>query len=219
MDDAVYKVTAFITRRVTNETQLLVFQHPTAGIQLPAGTVETGELAETAVLREITEETGLTQLKIVRHLGRWENELAPGECIIAMPIRPLLSPDPNALPFQKQFSRGITVNDEGKVGAYTKISYIEYDQVPNPTCVAFKITGYVPHDAVRMKKTRDFYHVTCEEETAVRWTHPGDQNHTFTPFWTPLTPKPTLVPGQDKWLNFTYNTLLTEKENKNLNAD
>ncbi|MCP5097606.1 MAG: NUDIX domain-containing protein, partial [Chloroflexi bacterium] len=57
MDDAVYKVTAFITRRVANETQLLVFQHPTAGIQLPAGTVETGELAETAVLREITEET------------------------------------------------------------------------------------------------------------------------------------------------------------------
>lgn len=39
--------------------ELLLFMHPNAGIQFPAGTVEEGELPEQAVLREVAEKTGI----------------------------------------------------------------------------------------------------------------------------------------------------------------
>ena len=68
-ETAVHKVTAFITRRQQERTQLLLFRHPNAGIQIPAGTIEEGEDWQTAVLREAAEETGLTQLTIQRLPG------------------------------------------------------------------------------------------------------------------------------------------------------
>lgn len=55
----VAKVSAFITRG----RQLLVFRkpfHPGTGTQVPAGTIEPDETPEHAVIREATEETGLT---------------------------------------------------------------------------------------------------------------------------------------------------------------
>jgi len=45
------KVTALITRKTDSGYELLLFEHPTSGIQIPAGTVEPGEKAEHAVLR------------------------------------------------------------------------------------------------------------------------------------------------------------------------
>lgn len=58
---------------VTSGTRLLVFthpDHPEAGIQVPAGTIQPGEDPAQAALREASEETGLSELRIVRWLGR-----------------------------------------------------------------------------------------------------------------------------------------------------
>jgi len=58
---------------ITSGTRLLVFTHPNhpeAGIQVPAGTVEPGETPEEAVMREAAEETGLTSLCLQRWIGR-----------------------------------------------------------------------------------------------------------------------------------------------------
>ena len=66
-----HKVLAYIT----HDGQLLVFRHPDyaeAGIQVPGGTVAEGESPTAAVLREATEETGLTSLRLVAHLGDFE---------------------------------------------------------------------------------------------------------------------------------------------------
>ena len=68
MNESIQKVTAFITQKRNGLNTLLVFKHPTASIQIPAGTVEVGEDIETAVQREVHEETGLQHVKI-------ENEL------------------------------------------------------------------------------------------------------------------------------------------------
>ncbi|MDP6038397.1 MAG: NUDIX domain-containing protein [Candidatus Latescibacteria bacterium] len=86
MSDTVHKVTAFITREQNGTRELLVFQHPNAGIQLPAGTVERGEDIEAAVVREAQEETGIQNFHIQTHLGGIENELNEGECIITQTI-------------------------------------------------------------------------------------------------------------------------------------
>jgi 8-oxo-dGTP pyrophosphatase MutT (NUDIX family) len=64
----VEKVYAYIT----HGDQLLVFRHvdfPEAGIQVPGGTIESGEAPAVAVLREAIEETGLESLSLVSYLG------------------------------------------------------------------------------------------------------------------------------------------------------
>jgi 8-oxo-dGTP pyrophosphatase MutT (NUDIX family) len=68
------KVMAYLVRRGAARPELLVFEHrdhPDAGVQVPAGTVEPGEAIETALLRELREEAGLTpaQVRVVRKLA------------------------------------------------------------------------------------------------------------------------------------------------------
>jgi 8-oxo-dGTP pyrophosphatase MutT (NUDIX family) len=63
---------------ITNQGRLLVFAHPnspSAGIQVPAGTVEPGEDPNHAVLREAEEETGLSDLVLGAFLGKLERDM------------------------------------------------------------------------------------------------------------------------------------------------
>ena len=63
---------------ITNQGRLLLFRqpaYPEAGIQVPAGTVRPGEHAKSAVLREAEEETGLTDLQFVEHIGSLERDM------------------------------------------------------------------------------------------------------------------------------------------------
>lgn len=67
------RVGAFIIRKNAKDLyELLLFEHPDceeAPIQIPGGGVESGESIEAALHREIHEESGLTNLRIVRKLG------------------------------------------------------------------------------------------------------------------------------------------------------
>ncbi|MFJ7666227.1 NUDIX domain-containing protein [Lysinibacillus sp. NPDC097195] len=58
------KAFGYITRQYEGRRQVLVFEQNTAGagIQIPKGTVEEGETPLEAVMREMEEETGLTNL-------------------------------------------------------------------------------------------------------------------------------------------------------------
>jgi len=76
MNQIVHKVAAYITC----DHQLLVFiepDFPEAGVQVPAGTVGEGESLEDAVLREVCEETGLSNLKIESFLGTRVYDMRP----------------------------------------------------------------------------------------------------------------------------------------------
>ncbi len=73
MNPTVHKVTCFITRTQKSGTNLLLFNHPIAGVQIPAGTVNPGEDPVTAAHREAFEETGLTDLILERALGEVED--------------------------------------------------------------------------------------------------------------------------------------------------
>jgi 8-oxo-dGTP pyrophosphatase MutT (NUDIX family) len=76
MPTTVQKVLAYITRG----NELLVFTHrdfPEAGLQIPAGAIKPGESPQDAVLREVYEETGLSEIAVVKFLGRYSYDMNP----------------------------------------------------------------------------------------------------------------------------------------------
>jgi 8-oxo-dGTP pyrophosphatase MutT (NUDIX family) len=66
---------------VTHGDRLLVFRHtefPRAGIQVPGGTLHPGEDPVEGLLREVTEETGLRRLEVIRLLGERDETYPSG---------------------------------------------------------------------------------------------------------------------------------------------
>ncbi|RKU38565.1 hypothetical protein C6496_05715 [Candidatus Poribacteria bacterium] len=206
MSEIVQKVTAFIVRERDGVRELLVFKHPTAGVQIPAGTVEKGEDIETAVKRETYEETGLRFVEIEGYLGCFENELKDNERIIAETTRVYIEPNLNAVPYKRQLPKGLTVNYLSTQEDFTRISYIEYgyDEFHRPVSIDTNITGWVPNEKMSGQKKRHFFLMSTQEETADAWELKSDLGHIFKPYWTPLFPKPQIIPPQDKWLDFVY---------------
>lgn len=71
METVIGKVSCFVLH--PRDHRLLVFahtDHPEAGIQVPAGTIEAGEDPAVAAVREAEEETGFGGFRIVRLLDR-----------------------------------------------------------------------------------------------------------------------------------------------------
>ena len=206
MSEIVQKVTAFIVRERDGVRELLVFKHPTAGVQIPAGTVEKGEDIETAVKRETYEETGLRFVEIEGYLGCFENELEDNQRIIAETTRVYIEPNLTAIPYKRKLPKGLTVDYLSTRENFTHISYIEYgyDEFHKPISIDANITGWVSNENLSGKKERHFFHLSTQEETADAWELKSDQGHIFKPYWTPLSPKPDIIPPQDKWLDFVY---------------
>ncbi len=202
MDEAVRKVTAFIIRKRDGVKELLVFKHPTAGIQIPAGTVAEGEDLEVALRREVCEETGLKSVETQEYLGCLENELEEAERVVARNTYVYIEPDLNSIPYRQKLPRGLTVQYISAHEDFTQISYTEYYNFTDIQYILHDYTGWVPSENLSTQKTRYFYHLTTLEETEDEWEVKGDLGHIFNPHWTPLSPKPQLVEDQDKWLVF-----------------
>ncbi len=210
MSDVIQKVTAFIRRERDGARELLVFKHPTAGIQIPAGTVEKGEDIETAVKREAYEETGLQLVEIEGYLGCFENELEDNQRIIAETTRVYIEPNLTAIPYKRKLPKGLTVDYLSTRENFTHISYIEYgyDEFHEPICIDTNITGWVPNESLSAKKERHFFLMSTQKETADAWELKSDLGYIFKPYWTPLSPKPNIIPPQDRWLDFVYEKIL-----------
>jgi 8-oxo-dGTP pyrophosphatase MutT (NUDIX family) len=67
----VRKVCACVVRQGDGGPEVLVFDHPLAGTQLPKGTLEPHEDPADGVLRELAEETGVVSVELVDQFGHW----------------------------------------------------------------------------------------------------------------------------------------------------
>lgn len=67
---------------IVQDSRIVTFTHDAVpleetGVQVPAGTIRPSETPELAALREAQEETGLSDLRIVRALGVAEYDISP----------------------------------------------------------------------------------------------------------------------------------------------
>jgi 8-oxo-dGTP pyrophosphatase MutT (NUDIX family) len=203
MAEPLEKVTAFVIRRSTATPELLLLEHPYAGIQLPAGTVEVGEPLEKAVLREVAEETGLTDVTFRAYLGAAEESFPPETRFVVQPTHVYARPDATSFDWA-YLRRGIMVTANRHEGAFTQITYTEFAREPDPEYVTMQITGWAPDDALTTVQRRHFFILdftgqTERDSSRERWEAFSD-NHTFTLFWAPLAALPALIPPQDQWL-------------------
>lgn len=68
------KVCPVVLRKSGSNLELLVFEHPLADVQLIKGTLElTDSSMESAALRELVEESGISKVSSTKYLRSWES--------------------------------------------------------------------------------------------------------------------------------------------------
>jgi 8-oxo-dGTP pyrophosphatase MutT (NUDIX family) len=199
MSNIAEKVTAFVTRLSPHGHEILLFEHPTAGIQLPAGTVEADEPHADAAAREAREETGLIDLPAGRFLDAVTDPLPDPYYIVATTTRVYARPDTTSFDWAS-IRRGMPVICNRRGPDFCHITFIEHNEDDEPAYVSYQITGWVPATAITRQVTRYFYHFPYHGQTADTWWVDTD-NHTFRLFWAPLAQLPPIIELQRWWLN------------------
>lgn len=197
-----HKVAAFITRGQGQTQELLVIDHPDAGIQLPAGTVEPAETPDTAVLREVREEAGLTAVSLITKLASF-NQLQGDQRVMGETTAIKAGPEPDAAYLDISFRRGWTVREIQRQEQMVHICYEEYEfhnNLPGKAILVRK--GWVPATAVTDQLKRHLYHLRPTRPLPAEWrADPGDHGHApWRLFWLPLA-SAQLVQGQHEWLD------------------
>ncbi|NTW43409.1 MAG: NUDIX hydrolase [Anaerolineaceae bacterium] len=196
------KVTAFIIRPGKSGSDILIFEHPRAGVQLPAGTVELGESPEDALIREVLEETGLRQIEIIKKIAVDHQFTDPDLAILTQTMRCFSRAAQTAQRTGPLFTRGMWVKIfERKVG-FTHINYEETDLNQKPPKLLEKVDGWLPSEFLTHELTRHFYLLHVLEETTESWQIRSDRGNIFRLHWVPLNPKPVLIEAQDSWLDY-----------------
>jgi len=151
MRPTVHKVTCFITRGDGNE--VLVFRHPLAGLQLPAGTVEPDEAVVDAALREAREETGLTHLTPVRELAVISALTTPSDRMLVddSPLYAEPSTSASAIPIDfgggkviDSLRRGLWVRMIEQISGWTYAAYETFEWRGNALKLAGSTSGWLP---------------------------------------------------------------------------
>jgi len=215
MQEFLEKVTAFVTRHGPRGLELLLFEHPQAGVQIPAGTCDPalggaygGETPEQAALREVLEEAGLGWL-VVRALIGQRDELPPGATHVVARQATLYSrPDPASFDWAS-LRRGIGVRLLRWEAGYAQVTYEEGDRYPDPRYVSYQLTGWLEEDALARANRRYFFHLAAPANAPEPAPLRTD-GHLFRPFWAPFDHLPEIIAPQRAWLDFVTQELRYE---------
>ena len=194
----VSKVAAFVTRAGAGGDELLLFRHPFAGVQIPAGTVDDGETPEEAALREAAEETGLAGLTLRAYLG-YRDWHVPGDVRLIVDKTTVYGrPDTSSFDWAT-LPRSAAVRVERAEGGFTQVVYEEWDREPERQYVTYRIEGWVRDEVLTTSLRRHFFHLTHPGDTPESWPV-GIDYHTFTLFWAPIDDLPRPIGPQAAWL-------------------
>lgn len=196
----VEKVTTFVMGQRAGVAHLLLLYHPYAGIQLPAGTVEEGESAVDAALREAQEESGLEGLEWGEMLGVEREELPPARGVISLSTPVYTTPDLSSAA-RAELRRGLGVELVRAEGDFLQVRFFEHNRYPEPEYLTFDLLGWVPAQTVANTRIRYFARLVAPAGTPSSWTHFNDY-HNFRLCWHGLNDLPELVDSQAHWLAY-----------------
>jgi 8-oxo-dGTP pyrophosphatase MutT (NUDIX family) len=193
------KVTAFVLRPAAAGRELLIFRHPTAGYQLPAGTVEPGEDPLCAAVREVAEETGLAA-RVCEYLGTQDRPAPAGW---AMPFKPwtALRTAPRADAPAEQLARSWVLTGAAQ-GEYVFVRREERNLNKTPARLLWAQEGWVLRSELALGTRRHFYRLAPLVATPADWDQLADQDHVFHLFWVPAARLPQLAGEQNEWLAY-----------------
>ncbi len=173
------KVTALVTRDGASGPEVCVFDHPRAGVQLPAGTLLPGEDVRAGALREAFEETGLEDLRV-------RSEIA------ALPAAP-----PGTAIIGRRIEVGERVIPRGYLARVlerdARRAHIDVDGT----------TGVVDLDALSFDGLRTLVHMVTEGAAPDEWFVMSQDGGglCWRCHWLPLEDTGTLTAGQQPWLD------------------
>jgi 8-oxo-dGTP pyrophosphatase MutT (NUDIX family) len=198
------KISAFILRSIDNEPEILIFEHPKAGIQIPAGTVELNESPEEALYREVFEETGLKAVEIIEKIFQEHQFTSKDEAILLETMRSFGWPAQSAQRKGPLLTRGQRLQVfERKVG-FTHIKCMDYDFNKEPAELLEAVEGWIPSEMLTHEVIRHFFTVRVNEDTAPSWSQLSDRGLTFKLRWQALNPEPDLIEPQAEWLKHLH---------------
>lgn len=191
------KVTTFVLRDAPDGTELLTFLHPSAGRQIPAGSVEPDEEPQAAAMREVLEETGVSDLRGLTQIGQMDEDL--GEQAVALHDTALMDGSGARI---DSIQRGHRVAVEAVEDSRLRVTRLVYDFNLDPPKQLLQPVGWAMRDQFARRISRRFYVATATNTDVDRWQQSAD-GHVFTVEWCALSPELTLIDGQQEWL-ITY---------------
>jgi len=159
----ILKVTIF----AVHQGCVLVFDHPLAETQFPAGTVDLDESPENAAVRELAEETGI-QVDDVEYLG---TTFTRREDDLAYTLETVVADDGLRIP------RGYRVHVLGSDGERIRFTRRESDHSEQPPLVLSESAGLTSPQSLTRRIERHFYR--AQARNAAPWSWEGDDGHVW----------------------------------------
>jgi 8-oxo-dGTP pyrophosphatase MutT (NUDIX family) len=175
------KVAALITRRIDDRIEVCVFDHA-GNVQLPAGTLEPGELPVEGAVREAWEETGIPRLELVGEIeAMWEFALDERQNVALM-----VAPHDGC-----PVTRGHGVLVLERTGSTVRISN-EY----------FGWEGEVPAACVERDVSRHVFHLRATTPTPDEWwvLTPDGEGSQWRCRWVAIDDV-AIHPWQQRWID------------------
>ena len=207
-ENSLSKVACFATRTGVAGVELLVIRHPTAGTQIPAGTVEYLERPSDAALREFLEETGTEPLE-AHELAATVVDLSPPNGVLLcgeVTSPPTYIGSGNKL---QELRRGLPIKILEVTQQNTLMVYEELDYNVSPPKKIRSITSWVPNKCVSHEIVRYFFKITAasSHDRAQSWSINADGQR-WELEWVPLDDKLKLLGQQQEWLESVIGQLI-----------
>jgi 8-oxo-dGTP pyrophosphatase MutT (NUDIX family) len=188
------KVAILCTR---GNSDLLVFRHDRGGVQVPAGTVESGEDVATAAVRELQEESGVL-VESVTALFSLREQGESDERVVAAPLPLHESPDPGSpIIIPSLWRTWVRVREVSGEFARVAVETWDLDRVPPARTASAE--GFVRASALRTHQERHVFHAIAPPNLPERWEVFAEDQYIFRCYWAPLD-KHGLIGPHSRWV-------------------